>query len=55
MYIVGKSLNFYNIYLAINRRDYRAWYGLGQAQEMLDKPEHALYYYQKTAELRYYK
>ena len=37
----------------INRKDYRAWYGLGQAYELLSMHNYALYYYQHATALRY--
>jgi hypothetical protein len=37
----------------VNRKDYRAWYGLGQAYELLGMHEYALYYYQHATSLRY--
>jgi anaphase-promoting complex subunit 8 len=36
----------------VNRKDYRAWYGLGQAYELLLMPQYALYYYQRATSLR---
>lgn len=36
-----------------NRKDYRAWYGLGQAYELLSMPSYALQYFQKATALRY--
>ena len=38
----------------VNRKDYRAWYGLGQAYEVLDMSFYALFYYQRAAALRPY-
>lgn len=38
--------------LDVNSRDYRAWYGLGQAYEILSLPYYATYYYKKATELR---
>ena len=38
----------------LNPKDYRAWYGLGQAYEFLQMPLYALYYYRKAASLRAY-
>ena len=35
------------------RKDYRAWYGLGQAYELLNMHQYALHYYQYAAALRY--
>lgn len=40
-------------YLDVNRKDYRAWYGLGQAYELLSMHQYALYYYQHATALRY--
>ena len=37
----------------VNRKDYRAWYGLGQAYELLNMHQYALYYYQHATSLRY--
>lgn len=36
----------------VNRKDYRAWYGLGQAYELLSMHRYALYYYQHATALR---
>lgn len=38
----------------VNRRDYRAWYGLGQSYEILKMPSYSLYYYKIAQELRPY-
>lgn len=38
----------------MNRKDYRAWYGLGQAYELLGEPYYALNYYQRATALRPY-
>lgn len=37
----------------INSKDYRAWYGLGQAYEMLEMHYYALNYFQRAAALKY--
>jgi len=37
-----------------NRKDYRAWYGLGQTYEVLEMHLYALFYYQRAASLRPY-
>lgn len=37
----------------MNRKDYRAWYGLGQAYELLSMHQYALHYYQHATALRY--
>ena len=39
---------------AVNRKDYRGWYGLGQAYELLNMHNYALHYYQRGAALRPY-
>ncbi len=36
----------------VNRKDYRAWYGLAQAYELLSMHQYALYYYQHATALR---
>lgn len=38
--------------LEINRRDYRAWYGLGQTYEILKMPYYCMYYYKQAQHLR---
>ncbi|KXN92467.1 Anaphase-promoting complex subunit 8 [Leucoagaricus sp. SymC.cos] len=38
----------------VNRKDYRAWYGLGQAYELLSMHHYSLYYYQRATSLRPY-
>ena len=38
--------------IEVNRRDYRAWYGLGQTYEILKMPFYCLYYYKQAQELR---
>ena len=38
--------------LDVNRKDYRAWYGLGQAYELLSMHHYALHYYQRATALR---
>lgn len=37
----------------VNRKDYRAWYGLGQTYELLGEPFYAINYYQKATALRF--
>ena len=34
--------------IEVNRRDYRAWYGLGQTYEILKMPFYCLYYYKQV-------
>ena len=36
----------------MNKRDYRAWYGLGQTYEILKMPFYAIYYYKQAQLLR---
>ena len=36
----------------VNAKDYRAWYGLGQAYELLDMPMYAIEYYDQATSLR---
>ena len=36
----------------MNKRDYRAWYGLGQTYEILKMPFYCLYYYRRAHQLR---
>ena len=36
----------------LNPNDFRAWYGLGQAYELLKMPFYAVYYYKRAASLR---
>jgi anaphase-promoting complex subunit 8 len=40
------------LFEGVNRRDYRAWYGLGQTYEILKMYFYCLYYYKKSHELR---
>jgi anaphase-promoting complex subunit 8 len=42
-----RAIDAYRHAVDINDNDYRAWYGLGQAYEMLQMPLYALYYYDK--------
>ena len=35
----------YRTAVDVDPRDYRAWYGLGQAYELLAMPHYALFYY----------
>jgi len=37
----------------VNAKDYRAWYGLGQAYELLDMPMYAIEYYNQATALRF--
>lgn len=38
--------------LDVDRKDYRAWYGLGQAYELLNMHQYAMHYYQRATALR---
>jgi DNA-binding transcriptional MerR regulator len=40
-------------YTDVSRKDYRAWYGLGQAYELLGMHQYSLHYYQQAGALRY--
>ena len=42
----------YLVLLEVNRRDYRAWYGLGQTYEILKMYHYCLYYYRQAQQLR---
>ncbi len=48
------AIESYRRAVDLNRKDYRAWYGLGQAYEVLDMAFYALFYYQRAAALRPY-
>lgn len=41
------------VFADINKKDYRAWHGLGQAYELLDMPQYTLHYFQRSTALRY--
>lgn len=54
--VINKTVLFfsyicYNL-TEVNRRDYRAWYGLGQTYEILKMPFYGLYYYKQAQLLR---
>ena len=40
------------IFIEVNQRDYRAWYGLGQIYEILKMPFYCLYYFRRAQMLR---
>lgn len=46
------TLNLTGISLDVNRKDYRAWYGLGQAYELMSMHNYALHYYQRATALK---
>lgn len=46
------AIESYRRAIDINRKDYRAWYGLGQTYEVLEMHLYALFYYQRAASLR---
>ena len=48
--IICHVADFQNI--DVNRKEYRAWYGLGQAYELLNMHQYALHYYQRATALR---
>ena len=54
---VGKHCSFYMSCLIgavdVNKRDHRAWYGLGQAYIFLGMHHYALYYLRRASLLRY--
>ena len=41
-FLIGSS------FTEVNKRDYRAWYGLGQTYEILKMPFYSLYYYRQA-------
>jgi anaphase-promoting complex subunit 8 len=46
------AIESYRRAVDVNRRDYRAWYGLGQTYEVLEMHAYALWYYKRAAGLR---
>ncbi|KPI86993.1 hypothetical protein ABL78_3946 [Leptomonas seymouri] len=46
------AVEAYRTAVALNERDYRGWYNLGQIYELLEAYHHALYYYWHTTSLR---
>jgi len=48
------AIEAYRRAVDVNRKDYRAWYGLGQAYELLNMHQYALHYYQHATALRPY-
>ena len=48
------AIESYRRAVDVNRKDYRAWYGLGQTYEVLEMHLYALFYYQRAASLRPY-
>lgn len=49
---IGFMCLFILILSDVNRKDYRAWYGLGQAYELLNMHRYALHYFQRATALR---
>jgi len=43
------AIEAYRRAVDVNRKDYRAWYGLGQAYELLNMHQYALHYYRKNS------
>jgi anaphase-promoting complex subunit 8 len=50
---LARNTSIFNYFLDINKKDYRAWHGLGQAYELLDMPQYTLHYFQRSTALRY--
>ena len=48
------AIESYRRAVDVNRKDYRAWYGLGQTYEFLEMYLYALFYFQRAASLRPY-
>lgn len=46
------AIEAYRKAIDVNAKDYRAWYGLGQAYELLDMPMYAIEYYNQATSLR---
>ena len=47
-----KYFFFLFLFKEVNRRDYRAWYGLGQTYEIIKMHFYCLYYYKQAQQLR---
>ena len=50
-YVINLVLNSRHA-IEVNRKDYRAWYGLGQTYELLKMSHYCLYYYRQAQYLR---
>jgi tetratricopeptide (TPR) repeat protein len=50
---VRGQIRYTNSFTDVNRKDYRAWYGLGQAYELLNMHQYALHYFQQATSLRH--
>lgn len=48
------AIEAYRRAVDVNRKDYRAWYGLGLSYEVLEMHYYALFYFQRAASLRPY-
>ena len=48
------AIESYRRAVDVNRKDYRAWYGLGQTYEVLEMHLYALFYFQRASSLRPY-
>lgn len=46
------AIESYRRAVDVNRRDYRAWYGLGQTYEVLEMHAYSLWYYKRAVGLR---
>lgn len=49
---ISKAISCYQQAIDLSENEYRAWYGLGQAYELLRMPNQALIHYKKAATLR---
>lgn len=50
----NSAIQSYRQAVDVNSRDFRAWYGLGQAYEIVKMPIYSLYYYKIAQKLRPY-
>ncbi len=50
--VLGNASDWLPLVAEINRRDYRAWYGLGQIYEILKMYFYSLYYFRQAQVLR---
>lgn len=48
----GRAADAYRRATALNSKDYRAWYGLGQTYELLHMPVYAMHYFKRATQLR---
>lgn len=52
MSLMVSLVSFTRHAIEVNKRDYRAWYGLGQTYEILKLHFYCLYYYRRAHQLR---